>query len=115
MFIFQVIAQNFLQYPTFITKLNIPVGSVFPASVTPHAGALLPGLGTQTGGQAGETGRADAGNIRVNVSDSVSVSGGSGLYSDTYKEGNAGNVTIEGRDGVVPVVSSKSLGRNPYP
>ena len=43
----------------------------------------------------------DAGNIRVNVKDAIVVSGGSQLQSATYGKGNAGNVTIEGKDAVV--------------
>ncbi|WP_235082869.1 filamentous hemagglutinin N-terminal domain-containing protein [Chlorogloeopsis fritschii PCC 9212] len=67
-------------------------------------------LNTATSGQAGETGRADAGNIQVNVSDEVFLGSGGQLRSDTYGQGNAGNVTIEGRDGILPVVRLDGVG-----
>ncbi|MBF2007244.1 MAG: filamentous hemagglutinin N-terminal domain-containing protein [Chlorogloeopsis fritschii C42_A2020_084] len=67
-------------------------------------------INTATSGQAGETGRADAGNIQVNVSDEVFLGSGGQLRSDTYGQGNAGNVTIEGRDGILPVVRLDGVG-----
>ena len=60
-------------------------------------------------------GEGNAGNIRVNATDSVSVRGGALLSSDTTGQGNAGSVTIAGRDGVVPVVSFDGVGANGGP
>jgi len=53
-------------------------------------------LFTSTNGQAGSDGLlAHAGNILIKASDFVTVSGGSLLRSDTFGEGDAGNVMIE--------------------
>ena len=70
-------------------------------------GALLT-TGTLT--QAGNTVRSDAGNIQVNVSDDVAFRSGGQLRSDTSGQGNAGNITIEGRNGTLPVVTLDGVG-----
>ena len=50
-------------------------------------------LQTTTFGKAGEIG-SDAGNIQIDVDDSVLVNDGSQILSDSFGEGNAGNITI---------------------
>jgi filamentous hemagglutinin family protein len=48
----------------------------------------------------------NAGNILLNVSDSVTATGGGNFISSTFSRfGNAGNVTIAGRNGLLPEVS----------
>ena len=49
---------------------------------------------TTTAGQATSERLANAGNIQIDVSENVTVTGGSGLQSQTVGQGNAGNVTI---------------------
>ena len=48
-------------------------------------------IATDTSGRAGENGRADAGDITLNVTESFEANGGSFLQSDTFGEGDAGN------------------------
>jgi filamentous hemagglutinin family protein len=47
----------------------------------------------------------NAGNIQVRVSDALTVTGGSQLRSDTASEGNAGNISITGRNGFSPIIA----------
>ena len=67
-----------------------------------------------TSGRAGENGGADAGDITLNVTESFQANGGSFLQSDTFGEGNAGNITINGEtasitfDGLNPQTSVSS-------
>jgi len=51
-------------------------------------------LSTVTAGMAGEK-RADAGNIALTVGGDFSVTGGAQLRSDTFGQGNAGNIKIQ--------------------
>ncbi len=59
------------------------------------------GLLTNTTGQVTTEQLADAGNIKINVSNSVNVGGGSFLVSSTSGQGNAGNVEINAAREVV--------------
>ena len=52
-------------------------------------------VSTFTGGEVIEDGSANAGNIELNVSDSITVSDNSVLSTNTIGEGNAGNLTID--------------------
>ncbi|MCU0535878.1 MAG: filamentous hemagglutinin N-terminal domain-containing protein [Hydrococcus sp. Prado102] len=54
-------------------------------------------LFTATFGELGERGLPDAGDIRVNVSDTVFLSGGADLSSNTRGVGNAGKIAIQAR------------------
>jgi filamentous hemagglutinin family protein len=56
---------------------------------------------TTTSGRAGNNGRANAGNILVNVAESLAVTGGSFFQSDTFGQGDAGNVTINGEGATI--------------
>ncbi|NJN12171.1 MAG: S-layer family protein [Richelia sp. RM1_1_1] len=61
---------------------------------------------TQTSGfaltnQQGEITLADAGKITVNVTDKLEVLGGSQLRSDTFGQGNGGNVTVNAENAIV--------------
>ncbi|TFI53994.1 filamentous hemagglutinin N-terminal domain-containing protein [Mastigocladus laminosus UU774] len=57
-------------------------------------------------------GQGNAGNIQVNVLNKVTLESGAQLRSDTFGLGNAGKVTIDGRDGVLPVVLFDGFGSN---
>ncbi|GET39973.1 beta strand repeat-containing protein [Microseira wollei] len=57
-------------------------------------------LATATAGKIGERGSADAGNIDIDVSDTLLVSDGSVLRSNTTGEGRAGRITIQAEKGV---------------
>ena len=58
---------------------------------------------------AGQNLGQDAGNIRVNASESISASGGSTIESNTYGQGNAGNVTIQAGDVAFDGVGSQGF------
>ena len=51
-------------------------------------------ISTGTGGEVTAEGLANSGNLRLNISDSVTISGRSGLSTNTIGEGNAGNLFI---------------------
>ena len=83
----------------------------------------LSGLNANTAGKTEQGRRADSGNIQLNITDSLSIRGGAQIRSDTYSEGNAGNVIIQADqaritiDGVVffnhiPVASGISAAVN---
>ncbi|NJO65255.1 MAG: filamentous hemagglutinin N-terminal domain-containing protein [Richelia sp. RM2_1_2] len=64
------------------------------------------GLSTETYGfalknQQGEITLADAGKITLNVTEKLDVKGGSQLRSNTYRQGNAGDITINGENAKV--------------
>ena len=49
---------------------------------------------TLTGGEVTADGLANAGNIELNISDSIKIIGNSAVSSETLGEGNAGNLTV---------------------
>ncbi|MFS0518190.1 filamentous hemagglutinin N-terminal domain-containing protein, partial [Nostoc sp. UIC 10607] len=89
-------------------KLEIPgfqfVGTGQGGNITINARTLSLTNGaklfTDTFRQAGTQGFSNAGNIQVNVSDSVALSGGSQLSSSTWGQGNAGKIFVQAKDSV---------------
>ncbi|UBF25600.1 hypothetical protein K9N68_29185 [Kovacikia minuta CCNUW1] len=55
----------------------------------------LSGLSATTSGKTEQGHQADAGNIQLNIADSLSIRGGAQIRSDTYGEGNAGSIIIQ--------------------
>ncbi|BAZ46805.1 filamentous hemagglutinin outer membrane protein [Chondrocystis sp. NIES-4102] len=64
------------------------------------------GIAAETSGIAGENQRADAGNITINVSNSLQATGGSLFQLDTFGQGDAGNITINGEDATITLDGS---------
>jgi large exoprotein involved in heme utilization and adhesion len=52
-----------------------------------------------------ESGRGNAGKIQVNVSDRITIDGDSQISTFTQGFGSAGDITIDARDGDLPVIS----------
>ena len=69
-------------------------------------------IASDTSGRAGENGRADAGDITLNVTESFQANGGSFLQSDTFGEGDAGNVVINGETATISLFEASNITSN---
>ena len=76
-------------------NIDVTARSLFLSNSVALKTSLTTSLTTSTLGLAGNDFRAKAGSIQVNVSDSLIASGGAQLRSDTFGEGDAGNITIK--------------------
>ncbi|BAU66749.1 filamentous haemagglutinin outer membrane protein [Stanieria sp. NIES-3757] len=69
-------------------------------------------ISTGTFGKVGENGRSNAGSIEINLTDSLEATDGSFLFSVTFGEGDAGDISINGKGATI---SFDGIGNNKVP